>query len=215
MLLSRDRVVTALLKCLNRKRTSIIFQQPLRLCLSPPFKDLFSCWVWEWVVMELQSCLPLRAGQLLYGPITLCPAGEQKPGEKWSGSRCRESIFFHAAPKLLLKVDLTADRGLCLGDKVRGFVLKRRSSESSCFGCRPVVSDHILHYPLIQLLNPQTPTSHATCGCIIRYLCDINLCRMFYCPPQSVMCKLMSGILLISIQIAALFIENIIFFIMY
>lgn len=81
------------------------------------------------------------ARQLLYGPITSGPAGEQKPGEE-SKDEGYTGFFFqecHAAPKLLLKVDLTVDQGLCA---------EMLELQSALF--------QIMHYVTLHLFNLQT-----------------------------------------------------------
>lgn len=79
-------------KRLNCNKTSIISNVFSPLKCRPTFsKDLFSCWVW--VVLELDTCLPLRAWQLFYGPITLCPAGGTEASEKSNAEVCAGNPF--------------------------------------------------------------------------------------------------------------------------
>lgn len=65
------------------------------------------------MLLETDSCLLLRTGQLLYGPIIVCPAGEHKPGKKSN----RSLQFFpesRAVLTLRLKVGLTAEKSFFL-----------------------------------------------------------------------------------------------------
>jgi len=58
-------------------------------------------------VLEIDCCPRVGEGQLLYGPIMLCPAGEQRPGEKVKQKSTERIHLFperHAVPKLLLEV---------------------------------------------------------------------------------------------------------------
>lgn len=62
---------------------------------------------------SLEFYLLPRAGQLLYGPITPCPAGEQEPGEevKWKSTQEIHFSGMSCCSEVAAKSWLTANRG--------------------------------------------------------------------------------------------------------
>lgn len=103
---------------------------------------------WERAALELASYLRLRAWQLLYEPITLGPAGEQRPEKKWNESLHRESIFSGMSRCSWVATKSWFDSWWRITPlkQNEGFLLKRQC----------VTSDRIPYRPLSQLFNLQT-----------------------------------------------------------
>lgn len=105
------------LKCFNCDRTSVILNILPHLSRSTFFLKICfhaereSEWFWS-----LDFYLLPRAGQLLYGPITPCPAGEQEPGEevKWKSTQEIHFSGMSCCSEVAAKSWLTANRGFFL-----------------------------------------------------------------------------------------------------